>query len=139
MAGTEAGGKSRRNNSREKPKLYREKSAEKDWIEVRDNKTGFTLNQGGSSDLKPGKRRHKRDDRLLQFEKTARQMACCNLALIKSDAERKRLSDMHELHMRGLETENGSVDCIRIEVRPTELEPGRRWGESTPTWKYPND
>ncbi len=46
MAGTEAGGKKRRNNSREKP-ASTVKSA-KGWIEVKGNKTGFTQSGGNS-------------------------------------------------------------------------------------------
>ncbi len=54
MAGTEAGGKKAAATILAKnPNFYREIGERRRWIEVRSNKTGFALNRGGSSDLRP--------------------------------------------------------------------------------------
>lgn len=66
-------------------------------------KKGFALNPElaricGAKGGRISKRRSKQDIELAEFEKTAPYGRCsmCNLALIKSDAERKDYPDMHE-------------------------------------------
>ena len=66
-------------------------------------KKGFALNPElaricGSKGGRISKRRSKQDIELAEFEKTAPYGRCsmCNLALIKSDAERNDYPDMHE-------------------------------------------
>jgi hypothetical protein cdiviTM7_01565 len=66
-------------------------------------KKGFALNPElaricGAKGGRISKRRSKQDIELAEFEKTAPYGRCsmCNLALIKSDAERKNYPDMHE-------------------------------------------
>lgn len=69
-------------------------------------KKGFALNPElaricGAKGGRISKRRPKQDDELAEFEKTAPYGRCsmCNLALVKSDAERKDYPDMHETCM----------------------------------------
>lgn len=66
-------------------------------------KKGFALNPElaricGAKGGRISKRRSKQDIELAEFEKTAPYGRCsmCNLALVKSDAERKNYPDMHE-------------------------------------------
>lgn len=66
-------------------------------------KKGFALNPElaricGAKGGRISKRRSKQDIGLAEFEKTAPYGRCsmCNLALIKSDAERNDYPDMHE-------------------------------------------
>lgn len=66
-------------------------------------KKGFALNPElaricGAKGGRISKRRSKQDIELAEFEKTAPYGRCsmCNLALIKSDAERNDYPDMHE-------------------------------------------
>lgn len=66
-------------------------------------KKGFALNPKlaricGAKGGRISKRRSKQDIELAEFEKTAPYGRCsmCNLALIKSDAERNDYPDMHE-------------------------------------------
>lgn len=66
-------------------------------------KKGFALNPElaricGAKGGRISKRRSKQDIELAEFEKTAPYGRCsmCNLALVKSDAERKDYPDMHE-------------------------------------------
>ncbi|MBF1042690.1 MAG: hypothetical protein HXL04_03310 [Candidatus Nanosynbacter sp.] len=66
-------------------------------------KKGFALNPElaricGAKGGRISKRRSKQDIELAEFEKTAPYGRCsmCNLALIKSDVERKDYPDMHE-------------------------------------------
>ena len=67
------------------------------------DKKGFALNPElaricGAKGGRISKRRSKQDIELAEFEKTAPYGRCsmCNLALIKSDAERNDYPDMHE-------------------------------------------
>lgn len=69
-------------------------------------KKGFALNPElaricGAKGGRISKRRSKQDIELAEFEKTAPYGRCsmCNLALIKSDAERNDYPDMHETCM----------------------------------------
>ena len=71
-------------------------------------KKGFALNPElaricGAKGGRISKRRSKQDIELAEFEKTAPNGRCsmCNLALVKSDAERKDYPDMHENCMYG--------------------------------------
>ncbi|RKV91609.1 MAG: hypothetical protein D8G53_15260 [Candidatus Saccharimonas sp.] len=101
MVATRAGGlKARDKNLARNPNFYREIGRRGGSV---GGKKGFALNpemaricgaKGGSI----SKRRPKQDTELAEFEKTAPYGRCsmCNLALIKSDAERKDYPDMHE-------------------------------------------
>jgi len=101
MAGTEAGGrKAAATILAKNPNFYREIGRKGGSV---GGKTGFALNPElaricGAKGGRISKRRPKHDDELAEFEKTAPYGRCsmCNLALIKSDAERKNYPDMHE-------------------------------------------
>lgn len=101
MAGTEAGGKKAAATILAKnPNFYREIGRKGGSV---GGKTGFALNPElaricGAKGGRISKRRPKQDDELAEFEKTAPYGRCimCNLALVKSDAERKDYPDMHE-------------------------------------------
>lgn len=101
MAGTEAGGrKAAATNLARNPNFYREIGRRGGLV---GGKKGFALNPEmaricGAKGGRISKRRPKQDAELAEFEKTAPYGRCsmCNLALIKSDAERKDYPDMHE-------------------------------------------
>lgn len=103
MAGTEAGGrKAAATILAKNPNFYRE-IGKKGGSRSRGDKTGFALNREaaricGTKGGRISKRKPKQDDELAEFEKTAPYGRCsmCNLALVKSDAERKNYPDMHE-------------------------------------------
>lgn len=101
MAGTEAGcRKAAATILAKNPNFYREIGRKGGSV---GGKKGFALNPEraricGAKGGRISKRRPKQDTELAEFEKTAPYGRCsmCNLALVKSDAERKDYPDMHE-------------------------------------------
>ena len=104
MTGTKSGGrKAAATILAKNPNFYREIGRKGGSV---GGKTGFALNPElaricGTKGGRISKRRPKQDDELAEFEKTAPYGRCsmCNLALVKSDAERKDYPDMHETCM----------------------------------------
>lgn len=101
MTGTKSGGrKAAATILAKNPNFYREIGRKGGSV---GGKTGFALNPElaricGAKGGRISKRRPKQDTELAEFEKTALYGRCsmCNLALVKSDAERKDYPDMHE-------------------------------------------
>ena len=101
MTGTKSGSrKAAATNLARNPNFYREIGRKGGSV---GGKKGFALNPEmaricGAKGGRISKRRPKQDTELAEFEKTAPHGRCsmCNLALIKSDAERKDYPDMHE-------------------------------------------
>ncbi|MCP9492689.1 MAG: hypothetical protein NNC23_03270 [Candidatus Nanosynbacter sp. P2B_S1_bin.0.1] len=101
MSGTKQGGlKAAQKNLANNPNFYAEIGRKGGSV---GGKKGFALNPElaricGAKGGRISKRRSKQDIELAEFEKTAPYGRCsmCNLALIKSDAERNDYPDMHE-------------------------------------------